>query len=175
LLRQESNLLIVFLLTGLWHGANWTFVIWGTLHGIYLIIEKWFANFSKKKFHVKLPTWLQIPINGLRIVLTFNIVAFTWIFFKADNFKNAWSYLTGIFTWRTKGSITTFTENNILQSSILLFVLILIDIFQAHAKDHTVMLKWPWLVRGIAYTVLLIILFVFGGLDVQAPFIYFQF
>lgn len=174
-LRQESNMLIVFLLTGLWHGANWTFVIWGGLHGMYLCIEKWFTSFTKKKIHWTPPAGLAKLFSLFRIFLTFNLVSFTWIFFRSDNLNAAWNYLSGIFTWRAKGQVEFLSGNDLLRCAVLTLALFVIDFFQARTRDHTAMLQWPWLARSILYAGLLVLILVLGGLDAQAPFIYFQF
>lgn len=88
--RQYFNLIITMLIGGLWHGASWTFVVWGGLHGVMLAIDKLF------KEHVKLPkNWF---IKFLGVVLTFHFVCFCWIFFKAKSFGDANTIITQIAT-----------------------------------------------------------------------------
>lgn len=88
-LRNYFNLLITFVVSGIWHGANWTFLCWGTIHGILLCIEKAFGiskqkyTGAKKSFH-----WAA----------TFVLVCFAWILFRANNLSDAVSVVTGIFT-----------------------------------------------------------------------------
>ena len=87
--RWYLNLFIVFLVSGLWHGANWTFVIWGALHGFYLV----FALVTKKireKF-TKVTGLSKYPgfHNAIQTVVTFLLVTFSWIFFRADTFSEA--------------------------------------------------------------------------------------
>jgi D-alanyl-lipoteichoic acid acyltransferase DltB (MBOAT superfamily) len=84
--RWYFNLFIVFLVSGLWHGANWTFVVWGAIHGSYLIlaIQK-DKLLDKLKF--KLPD--SIFTNVTKILITFSLVAFAWIFFRATNFSQS--------------------------------------------------------------------------------------
>jgi alginate O-acetyltransferase complex protein AlgI len=88
------NLFITMLLGGLWHGASWTFVAWGALHGIYLVGQRLLA-----------PIWnrvtgaLRIPAlvsNAFLVFLIFHLTCFAWIFFRASSFANAWQILTGI-------------------------------------------------------------------------------
>lgn len=88
--RTYINLWIVFLLSGLWHGAAWTFVIWGAYHGLFLTLEKIWAKVSNFR--------LPAPIRQL---LTFLLVCFGWIFFRADSLGQALDYLTGLFRWQT--------------------------------------------------------------------------
>ena len=79
--RTYRNLMITMLLGGLWHGASWTFVFWGALHGAYLVVER----------AVK----LRLPAL-LRILIVFHLTCFAWVFFRAHSFSNAWQMLTGI-------------------------------------------------------------------------------
>jgi D-alanyl-lipoteichoic acid acyltransferase DltB (MBOAT superfamily) len=86
--RTYFNLFMTMLIGGLWHGASWKFVMWGGLHGIILVIERFFKQFIK------------VPDNRLTrivcILLTFHFVAFCWIFFRADSFENAWNIILNI-------------------------------------------------------------------------------
>jgi alginate O-acetyltransferase complex protein AlgI len=79
--RTYRNLMITMLLGGLWHGASWTFVFWGALHGTYLVVERMFR--------------LRIP-RVLAILIVFHLTCFAWVFFRAHSFSNAWEVLTGI-------------------------------------------------------------------------------
>ena len=93
--RVYLNLWIVFLLSGLWHGANWTFVIWGALHGLFLTFDKVFwLNFSKN---------LARPLNT---AVTFLLVCISWVFFRSESLSSAISYLGRMFNvfkyWSTE-------------------------------------------------------------------------
>lgn len=87
-LRWGCNILVVFILSGLWHGANWTFIIWGFLHGSYLLFGKIVQGIGDKyKFMSKL---IGLPIvKPLKILITFVLVSFAWIFFRAQNLEVA--------------------------------------------------------------------------------------
>lgn len=91
--RTYINLFITMLLGGLWHGANWTFVVWGAMHGLALAVHKkwieWYPPIEGKQT----PRWLNIVF----VLLTFHFVCFTWIFFKADSFATAIDFLHQIF------------------------------------------------------------------------------
>jgi D-alanyl-lipoteichoic acid acyltransferase DltB (MBOAT superfamily) len=78
------------LLGGLWHGASWNFVIWGALHGSVLAVERLWREFKPKG-------WKPIP-NILGIIITFHIVLLGWIFFRAQSFDAALTFIGGIFT-----------------------------------------------------------------------------
>jgi len=86
--RQYLNLSITMLLGGLWHGANWTFVFWGALHGGALCLDKLILKKKKQK----------TIFRALSAFGTFLFVSFTWIFFRADSFSNSWLIIKGIFT-----------------------------------------------------------------------------
>ena len=96
--KQIRNILIVWLLTGIWHGANWTFLIWGLLFGIILIIEKIFLN----KFMEKLPSFIR------RIYVLF-IVIILFIIFSSDNMSVALSNIKGLFGMNGEAFINDYT------------------------------------------------------------------
>ena len=91
LFKTCRNLGIVFLLTGIWHGAQWTFVVWGILHGFFIILEK---ILNIKEFDSKKHTWY---VNGLRHLYCIMAFVIGWVVFRADNIKYAWDYLMNMF------------------------------------------------------------------------------
>lgn len=89
--RNYLNVFITFVVSGIWHGANWTFVIWGFLHGIYNALQK-FLGFDKLKFNnFSSPKFLLILLN-------FSLVSLAWVFFRANTISDAFSILNKIFT-----------------------------------------------------------------------------
>ena len=89
--RNNFNLLFTFLVSGLWHGANWTFLFWGALHGGGLIIER--HRRARRAITGKAP-----PPGWLSWLVTFNFVCFAWIFFRANSFDQAASVIERLFT-----------------------------------------------------------------------------
>jgi alginate O-acetyltransferase complex protein AlgI len=87
--RLYSNLILVFLLSGLWHGASWNFIIWGAFHGFFLVIERMFFGTVLTKLG-KLPS----------IIITFLIVNFGWVFFRVEKIKDAFSYIQIMFSFK---------------------------------------------------------------------------
>src|ERR1051325_9198543 len=85
--RNFLNLFVVFLLSGFWHGANWTFIVWGALHGAYLVIERTLGIGGKNSE----PTRQLLVVQFLRIALTFHLVLISWILFRARSIHEAWS------------------------------------------------------------------------------------
>lgn len=92
LAKTIFNTLFVFSLSGFWHGANWTFVIWGLLNGLYLI-PNLLLNRKADKISQKI-TWLNI----IKMLITFALVTFTWIFFRSANVTQAFQYISGLFS-----------------------------------------------------------------------------
>ena len=90
-LKTLRNLGIVFLLTGIWHGAEWTFVVWGIWHGFFIIIEK---ILNIKEFDSKPHSWYVNILRHIYCILAFVI---GWVMFRADNMKYAWNYLMNMF------------------------------------------------------------------------------
>ena len=120
--RQVINLLITMVLGGLWHGANWTFVIWGTLHGTGLAL----AHALGKGF--RLPRWLGI-------FLTFHFVTVAWVFFRAPDLVTAMRVLAGPFTQSYAGAG--------LVLATLAFPILLIAVFLVtHVWDRHARLRW---------------------------------
>lgn len=87
--RKDFNLFITFAVSGLWHGANWTYIIWGSLNGIYLIIENYIKS-SESRFKKKIDgIWLNNLYLFSRSIITFVLICFSWIFFRASSFSSA--------------------------------------------------------------------------------------
>lgn len=95
--RTYLNLYIVFFLTGLWHGASWTFVIWGLMHGTFMVIER--GGFGRL---------LEKTFKPLRILYTLLIVVTAWVFFRADNLGYAVQFLGRMFSFRFGDGISVF-------------------------------------------------------------------
>jgi D-alanyl-lipoteichoic acid acyltransferase DltB (MBOAT superfamily) len=94
--RLILNTLIVFAITGLWHGAAWTFVIWGLLHGFYLVAEILLGGiFGRIKFWPKVQNFFLF--KGFKIFLTFHLVLFAWIFFRANSISDAFYIVNHLF------------------------------------------------------------------------------
>ena len=90
--RWKINILIVFLVSGIWHGANWTFVVWGALHGCYLVAEQ-ILEARIGGWHPRMGSRLR---DGARILLTFTLVTVAWVFFRAQNISQAVGVLSSI-------------------------------------------------------------------------------
>lgn len=91
------NIFLVFLISGLWHGASWKFVVWGALHGVFMLFSIWTRDF--RRWFVHWSGLLKIPLfhNFLSMIFTFALVCFAWIFFRANSFDDAFYIVTHIY------------------------------------------------------------------------------
>lgn len=89
-LRTYWNILVTFLVSGIWHGANWTFIVWGVMHGVIQIIEK---AFGWQKYQGN-----SFAVRGIRIIITFLLVNFAWVFFRMPDISSAVTVIGKIFT-----------------------------------------------------------------------------
>lgn len=173
-LKWARNIIATFVISGFWHGANVTFLIWGFIHGIFFTAEQFISH------RLKVPQKLK---NIAGLFLTYVLVNFTWLFFRAENSDHAKVLLKNIFDLQNPGSISIFsllTDSNHLTAPgrMLLFVFpffILIELFLGKKTFSDFLSNSPKYLRwGFYYAILLSILF-FGVLDLAPQFIYFQF
>jgi alginate O-acetyltransferase complex protein AlgI len=179
--RWYLNLFIVFLISGLWHGANWTFVIWGAMHGFYLVFAL-VTNDFRLKFN-KLFLLDKIPL--LSVLTTFTLVTFSWIFFRANNIKSALYISKHIFTGLPDVYNKFIDHNPVLeyiglsQKDMVLSVLLIIFLetvqyIQRKRNFSDIFLKKPIYIRWSAYYGLFFAILFFGVFE-NRQFIYFQF
>lgn len=178
LLKNIRNIFIIFLLSGFWHGANWTFIIWGLIHALYFIpnfLFKTNRNFTEniQVNHFGLPKLNDI----LRIFFTFVLVMFAWIFFRAPDVQTAVLYIKGIFYSFEIENIFEFInpyDNQVLQKEyLLILILILVDYFII--TKPKLFSKLSNLINWIIVLVLLIIITLCVPINSESSFIYFQF
>lgn len=168
--KRIQNTFIIFIVSGFWHGANWTFIIWGILNAIYImpsIILKTNRNnleiVARGKY---LPTFKEF----IQIIITFSLTMFAWIFFRSENISHALKYIHCI-------AYNNFFIMPHYSISLLLLILIFIIIEWIGREEQFAIAKlglnWKPIVRYTLYFILISLLFLFGGHDQQ--FIYFQF
>jgi len=174
--RRYVNLFLVFVVSGLWHGANWTFVIWGGLHGAYLISEILLQQpLSRLSNSLGLTRFPQV-LTGLRIFVVFHLVTFAWIFFRANTLTDAFYVVTHLFApWQI-----TATR---LQLQLSLFTVMVIGcsilwmemIEYARREGHFALYRQPVWVRWSSYYAIIMTILLLGELHGTGQFIYFQF
>lgn len=173
--KKIRNTFAIFLLSGFWHGANWTFIFWGLLNALY-IMPLIIFNTNRNNLDIAAAGRIWPSLKELfSMGVTFCLTVFAWIFFRAENVTHAFAYVSGIF------SISFFTiptYHNFNESLVILFIVAIFFFIEwigreepyAIAKSGTVKSDF---VRYAIYYVIIIALFVFQGTSNQ--FIYFQF
>lgn len=172
---KVRNTFIIFLVSGFWHGANWTFIVWGFLNTLYIMPSIIFNTNRNNLDIVAQGKYFPTVKEIFQMGLTFSLSVFAWIFFRANNLEHAINYVSEIFS----SSLFTFPKYDGDDSKkplfILLFVFIIIEWLGrenqfAIAKINC---RIPRLLRWGFYYVIILILFYFSGTEQQ--FIYFQF
>lgn len=175
--QQIRNIFIIFLISGFWHGANWTFIVWGALNAIYfiplLVFGKNRKNLETVALDKRFPSFREL----VSILATFVLTVFAWIFFRAENMNHALSYISGIFSWKLFESPVF----SLFPGAITLLVLIggfLCVEWKGRLSQYAIAgLKCiPSKARRWAiYLLIIFIIDVFGNTSEQIEFIYFQF
>jgi len=163
--RTYVNLAVVMLLGGLWHGAKWNFVVWGAYHGLLLGWERWRGKQSV----------YQAWPSGLRIALTFFLMLFSWVLFRADTLTGAMQYFGAMFGLAPISSTAPLLAADLYTPYRLLILAVCAGLVFQPLQAH----DWAQRPQTWARTALLLPLFVFSLMTMfsQAfnPFLYFQF
>jgi D-alanyl-lipoteichoic acid acyltransferase DltB (MBOAT superfamily) len=165
--RLYRNLILTMIIGGLWHGAAWTFVLWGCYQGVLLVghrlAEPWLVRVRPARACDR-ACW-----KALRVVVTFHLVALGWLLFRAESVAQAAGMLTAI------GSRPAIpAPAYLIPVAVVVLPLLLVQLAQYAARDLDVILKTRWYVRSAFYTVCFYA-FVLGGELGGSQFIYFQF
>ncbi|GGG53034.1 MBOAT family O-acyltransferase [Bizionia arctica] len=169
--NQIRNVFIIFIVSGFWHGANWTFIIWGALNAMYflplLLRGKNKINTNVVAENSMLPSVKEF----LQMGVTFGLTVIAWVFFRAENVSMALDFLSRMF------NMSLFTIPQIRPTSLLLFLIIFIAIEWAGRTYvfaiERLWFKYPKPIRLFIYYVLVMLIFLYGGKTQE--FIYFQF
>lgn len=168
---KVRNTFIIFIVSGFWHGANWTFIVWGALNAIYFL-PLLLTNNNRNNLETVaqgkfLPNLKEISF----MLLTFGLTVFAWIFFRAENTEHAISYISEIFS----GSLFTFPEVRPRNLILLIIVFVFIEWLgrEGQYAISNLGLRWKRPIRYAMYYTIIIAIFWFGGKEQQ--FIYFQF
>ena len=169
---QVRNVFIIFIVSGFWHGANWTFLAWGFLNALYflplLLLKKNRINTNTVAEYTFLPSLKEF----FQMSLTFFLTLFAWIFFRAENLTQAFNYISRIFTEEFIGSKIAISIT--LYGIIILFLILewigrrskyAIERMYSHNRTFNYLL----------YITLMILIYLFGNFDSNYEFIYFQF
>jgi len=185
--RWYMNIMIVFLLAGLWHGANWTFFIWGALHGSCLVCH----HLTQPMRHniaifLRLAQFPQL-YHIVQIIVTFSLVNFLWIFFRADTISDAYYIVTHLPTgWpeafafqelaNVASTVFGHSDFSFIAITLTLWVVLIVVMFavEYHEHPHHLFQNWPSSARWPAYWLVILAIFALGSFG-SSPFIYFQF
>ncbi|MBN2663210.1 MAG: MBOAT family protein [Bacteroidales bacterium] len=179
--RQAFNIIVTFTISGLWHGANLTFVIWGALNGLYYLP----SIVLKSKKHKNIVAYNKIfpSIKELfQMMFTFLIVLITWVFFRAETLTDAFRYILNMLNISNFGNvfkeIYLMTRNldyiHVVVITIALPVMILLEWLQRHKKHTFDIGNYNSVSRWTSYIILTTIIILFGNFS-NNEFIYFQF
>ena len=164
--RWALNTLIVFTISGLWHGAAYTFIIWGAMHGVCMVIERLVYGEKIKQLSDKFSM-----SNIIRIIITFIIVNFAWIFFRINNLGDVMQIFKKIFTEPGKPFLDT---NTLLMGFVAMAIIFIYDLVkEKHLNMHLLSSRFM-VVRYLTAIMLIVYILAFGVLN-GGSFIYFQF
>jgi D-alanyl-lipoteichoic acid acyltransferase DltB (MBOAT superfamily) len=170
-IMKVRNTFIIFLVSGFWHGANWTFIVWGLLNALYIMPSIIFSTNRNNLEIVAKGQSLPSLRDLFSIGITFSLTVFAWIFFRSENLSHAMYYISGIF------SHTLFSIPTILPIILLVLIIIFVVIeWLGREEQHALASlgkKWTSIFRYVFYYIIIISIFLFAGKEQQ--FIYFQF
>ncbi len=172
------HILFTFMISGLWHGANWTFIVWGALHGLYQIIEQ-LTQKTRTRWEKRLP-------RAFFVVVTFILISIAWVFFKTDSLAAAADMLRAIFTFRggtVSGAWNLLDESlgldapDFLMMVATLAVFLIVELLQGGRDLLAAFKRLPLGVRWLIYYGLFFAVTIFGfyGEVSSADFVYFKF
>lgn len=169
--RMYMALMATMLLGGLWHGANWTFVAWGGLHGLYLWAEK-FINDRRKSSAEEKQRENKQWLGFLYAFFTFMLVNITWVFFRSESFGKAWQILESMFGLSPDGKMI-LTTMAIVKVAIVIPSILIFHWIMRNRKVIEVAYKMKWWSLGLVWS--LLILMLIWAQESGSAFIYFQF
>ena len=164
-------------LIGLWHGANWTFVIFGMYWGLVIVVYNWINEYVQTHDRVQ-HTFIMKNIflgqtlisNGIKMILMFHVVCIGWLLFRSATISQAGIFLREIVSWQ--GPL--FEAKDMIRLVFYGAIIVALDWPQYRKNDHTAVLSLHWVFRGLIYAFAIFII-ILGGTTGNVPFIYFQF
>ncbi len=163
------NLMLTMLLGGLWHGANYTFIIWGLLHGMYLVIQRQVTT-VKQSFGIS----FSGPLNYVfSILLVYALTCFAWIYFRSPTIEVAHTVIKGIFAFDNLSFAALPNKFVILKGIFLITAIYVLEAISQRVNYEHIILRSPML-RTVSYACLLWLIALLGSF-IDSQFIYFQF
>ena len=172
---KVRNTFLIFIVSGFWHGANWTFIAWGTLHAIYFL-PLLLTNKNRNNLEIVAQgNYLPTARELLQMLSTFTLTVFAWIIFRANDITHAFHYISEIFSASILETPKLSDSKDAIITMLLVFIFIFIEWLgreSQFALEH-LGLKWKRPLRHALYYTIIIALFWYNGKEQQ--FIYFQF
>lgn len=162
--RMATNLIITFLLSGLWHGAGWTYLLWGAYHGTLVVLEHIFAGKPIGRFFGAMPALLKI-------FFTFHLVVLGWVLFRSQGLDQFIVFIDHLFTWP---DIKFTTIAPVIKLFFFAFPLLVFDFIENRAKGDLWEGRKGPICKGLLYGIIAFLLILFSAPDGK-QFIYFQF
>jgi len=184
--RWLGNLMLTFLISGLWHGASWNFVVWGGLNGLYLAVGTFVEKWKIRTVDIIQNKMIKSLVGILEISVTFGLVCVAWVFFRATSIAGAFGILIGIFTgwgqWFSVFSGDLFVKNILIVATRVEYIfawlgilfLVVVERLQGENDLRASVGGWPKVLRWVWYSFLFLAV-IFFGVFKNSQFIYFQF
>jgi D-alanyl-lipoteichoic acid acyltransferase DltB (MBOAT superfamily) len=174
---KVRNTFIIFLVSGFWHGANWTFVAWGALNAIFFM-PLLLRNRNRNNLGIVAKgKWLPSLTEGMQILFTFSLTVFAWIFFRAESMSHAWAYVGGILS-TSLFSLPRFPGIGTALPTIAILVAFIAAEWLGREGRYAlegIGRQKLLVVRWTVYAMVLLTMFFFGNFETSIEFIYFQF
>ena len=175
IVKKLRNTFVIFIVSGFWHGANWTFIVWGALNALYFIPLLLTKNNRNNLNDVAYGRSLPSLSEALKIFATFFLTVFAWIFFRAENISHAISYIKGIFSASIFQFPMILKEENIIATMVLVIIFMIIEWIGRENEFALAKLGLGWnrIIRWFMYLLIFVVVLWYSGEKHQ--FIYFQF
>ena len=178
--------MIVFIVSGIWHGVGITFIIWGFIHGIFMVIfrvnsdilEKWKSNshnigLIQKAKSFKYYKSIRYVYKLIGWFITFQLVTFAWIFFRSPDIQIALLIIKKVYLGETKLNLGSISKPIFLIFIFSAIIILIVDLAQYKLKTHEIFTDLPWLIKGSIYSFLIILIITFSNIYIDVdPFIY---
>ncbi|MEI6614330.1 MAG: MBOAT family O-acyltransferase, partial [Chrysiogenales bacterium] len=172
-----GGILVTMAICGIWHGSQWTFIIWGVLHGVYLAFSHFSRKLRRKALKKTGLVQKKMFLRVVRIFLTFNLVTFAWIFFRANSLSDAWYIITQICTGisfeKQQRFFAGFSLEDVLISLFFIGSLILYEYLKNFQIIPSIG-KWSRSIRWATYYVVFLVILLLG-FSQSKTFIYYNF
>jgi len=174
--RWQVNILVVFLLSGLWHGANWTFLAWGALHGLYIVTGAITAAWRRRFYATAVMQRIAWSHRWIHAFVTFHLVLIAWVFFRADSLREAGYVLSHLLSGFTMADFRAAVLTDYFAVSVVMIAIMEgVHLIERHKQMRRFLDDRPVIVRWAFYYALLLLIANFGMFHSPLEFIYFQF